>query len=391
MSQLTEHMILAYSCNRIYALSFLYAKDSEVMSRHKSPGTRPILKRSLLPLVASMLVAVTAAAGCAPTENPGNPTLSLADSYSPKHPFGKYGVSVFLDKLKEDGIDTEYYPSGQMGNAEDLASLISTDNIDIGPASAAYLEDKLPLSSVGDLPMMTTDACVASNSMMDLLDEDGVLYKEEYEDRELRPLWVSIIPGYEVMTSKTKVEDPTDVRGLLLRSSGGAFDVTMETIGASAVSMSAADTYEAMTRNTVDGTAMPFVSVPSYNLEQVANYSTKGLNLGSVGIPYVISERTWDGLTSQEQHKVTDAAAKAQQSLCAGLNKEKSEAESLMKDAGVEFTPITGDAKDQWTDELSRAKSDWATSLDSAGLPGTEVLTEFEKAVTKNERNRSNS
>lgn len=361
------------------------------MSRYKSSGTRPRLKRSLLPLVTSVLVAMTATAGCAPAEKPGNPTLSLADSYSPKHPFGKYGVNVFLDELKEDSINTEYYPSGQMGNAEDLASLISTDNIDIGPASAAYLEDKLPLSSVGDLPMMTTDACVASDSMMDLLDEDGILYKEEYEDRGLRPLWVSIIPGYEVMTSNTKVEDPADVRGLLLRSSGGAFDVTMETIGASAVSMSAADTYEAMTRNTVDGTAMPFVSVPSYNLEQVANYSTKGLNLGSVGIPYVISERTWDSLTAQEQQKVTEAAAQAQESLCAGLNKEKSEAESLMKDAGVEFIPITGDAKDQWTHELSRAKSDWATSLDSTGLPGTEVLTEFEKAVTKNERNRSNS
>ncbi len=361
------------------------------MSHYSKSGTHPRLKRSLLPLVATALVAVASTAGCARVENPGNPALSLADSYSPKHPFGKYGVSVFLDELKENGLDTEYYPSGQMGNAEDLASLVSTDNIDIGPASAAYLEDKLPLSSVGDLPMMTTDACVASDSMMDLLDENGILYKEEYEDRGLRPLWVSIIPGYEVMTSNTKVEEPADVRGLLLRSSGGAFDVTMETIGASAVSMSAADTYEAMTRNTVDGTAMPFVSVPSYNLEQVANYSTKGLNLGSVGIPYVISERTWDGLNSQEQDKVTDAAAQAQQSLCDGLNKEKSEAESLMNDAGVQFTPIRGEAKEEWTLELSRAKSDWATSLDSAGLPGTEVLTEFEKAVTKNERNRSNS
>lgn len=357
------------------------------MSRQKSLGTPPKYKRSLLPLVTSLIVAVAATAGCAPTDSSESTTLSLADSYSPKHPFGKYGVSVFLDELDAGGIATEYYPSGQMGNAEDLASLISTDNIDIGPASAAYLEDKLPLSSVGDLPMMTTDACVASNSMMNLLDEDGILYKEEYEDRGLRPLWVSIIPGYEVMTSSTKVEEPTDVNGLLLRSSGGAFDVTMETIGASAVSMSAADTYEAMARSTVDGTAMPFVSVPSYNLEQVANYSTKGLNLGSVGIPYVVSERAWDELSAQEQQKVTDAAAKAQQSLCDGLNKEKSKAESLMKDAGVTFTPIDGAAKKMWTRELSRAKSDWATSLDSAGMPGTEVLTEFEKAVMNNERN----
>lgn len=362
------------------------------MSRYTSTGTRPRFKRSLRSLTAGALLAITAISGCASPEHTSNPTLSLADSYSPKHPFGKYGVSVFINTLKEDGIGTEYFPSGQMGNAEDLASLISTDNIDIAPASAAYLEDKFPLSSVGDLPMMTTDACVAADSMMDLLDEDGILYTEEYKDRGLRPLWVSIIPGYEVMTSGTKVEYPADVRGLLLRSSGGAFDVTMKTIGASAVSMPAADTYEAMARNTVDGTAMPFVSVPSYNLEQVSKYSTKGLNLGSVGIPYVISEHTWDGLSSQDKNKVTEAAAHAQRSLCAGLNKEKSQAEARMtKDGGVTLVPITGEAKKQWTDELSRAKSDWAASLDSVGLPGSEVLAEFEKAVTTNERNRSNN
>ena len=361
------------------------------MSPRRRLGTRPRHNRSLLPLAASLLLAVTATAGCAPTESSANSTLSLADSYSPKHPFGKYGVSVFLDELDKGGVGTDYYPSGQMGNAEDLASLISTDNVDIGPASAAYLEDQLPLSSVGDLPMMTTDACVASDSMMDLLDEDGILYQEEYEDRGLRPLWVSIIPGYEVMTSSAEVEEPSDVSGLLLRSSGGAFDVTMDAIGASAVSMSAADTYEAMARHTVDGTAMPFVSVPSYNLEQVANYSTEGLNLGAVGIPYVINEDAWDALSSQEQQTVTDASAKAQQSLCDGLNKEKSEAEDLMKKAGVQFTPIEGAAEAKWAHELSRAKSDWASSLDSAGLPGSEVLTEFEKAVTKNERHRTNS
>lgn len=358
------------------------------MSRHQSLGARPHQRRRALPLALGLVLTVTAFAGCAPgSEAEAGPTLSLADSYSPKHPFGEYGVSVFLDELDSAGVTTEYYPSGQMGNAEDLASLISTENVDIGPASAAYLEDKMPLSSVGDLPMMTTDACVASASMMDLLGEDGILYQEEYKDRGLRPLWVSIIPGYEVMTSSVKVEDPSDVSGLLLRSSGGAFDVTMDEIGAAAVSMSAADTYEAMAKSTVDGTAMPFVSVPSYNLEQVANYSTDGLNLGAVGIPYVINESAWKGLSADEQKSVTEAAETAQQSLCDGLNKEKSEAKQLMNDAGVEFTPIEGEAEDAWSDELSLAKSEWATSLDSVGLPGTDVLTDFEKAVKSHEHN----
>lgn len=325
-------------------------------------------------------------AGCSDAEASDDSSLRLADSYSVRHAFAEYGVSVFLEELSEAGIQVDYFPAGQMGNAQDLESLVTTGNLDIAPASPAYLEDKYPLASVGDLPNWTEDACVATHAMSDLSGPGGILYEEEFEPRGLRPLWVAIIPGYEVMTSSRQVEYPQDVEGLLMRSSGGAFDVTTTAIGASAVSLSAADTYEAMTRNTVDGTSMPYSSAVTYNLEEVANFSTDGLNVGAVGIPYVISEDSWQALSTNEQESVQEAANKVKDSLCQGLNEEREESKDILVEAGVELTPINGEAAEAWEEVLEDVRRSWAASFDEIGRPGTEVLEAYDKAVAKYEQ-----
>lgn len=311
--------------------------------------------------------------------------LRLADAYAPTHPISAYGASVFQDEMEEAGHSVDYFPAGQMGNARDLAHLTRTGVLDIAPASPAYLEDELPLSSVSDLPNMTQDACVAANAMMDLLDEDGILYEAEYEPRGLRPLWIAIIPGYEVMTADTQVASPEDVQGQVLRSAGGAFDVTIDAIGASAVSMSAGDTYEAIARGTIDGTPMPYVSAVSYNLEEVANYSTDGLNLGSVGIPYVISEQSWQSLTPGQQDRLQQSAATANQTLCEGLNKDRNESKQLIIEEGMNFTEIEGPLAEDWDNVLANVRAKWAASLDDIDLPGTEVLDAYEEAVERHE------
>lgn len=342
--------------------------------------------RKGVPLLAAAALILS---GCVSEAEDGNTTnIRLADSYSTKHAFAEYGVSVFIDAIVEEGMTVDYFPAGQMGNAQDLEALVSSQNLDIAPASPAYLEDKYPLASVGDLPNWTEDACVATNAMSDLMDPGGILFEEEFKPRGLRPLWVAIIPGYELMTSHRPVEFPSDVEGLLMRSSGGAFDVTTSSIGAAAVSLSAADTYEAMARNTVDGTSMPYSSAVTYNLEEVAHYSTDGLNVGAVGIPYVISEESWQALGPGEQEAILVAADDVKESLCAGLNKEREESKEILLDAGVELTVIEGEAAEEWEKELSEVRQAWADSFDDIGKPGTEVLNAYEEAVESYERSR---
>lgn len=360
------------------------------MLSHSSNRSRDLMHRACL-VLAGMAAFAVALTSCAAADSAGEVTseaaisdpLRLADDYAPTHPFVKYGASVFIEEVESQGVPVEYFPAGQMGTPEDLAVLLENEVIDVGSTAPAYLESKFPLSSVSDLPSDVSDSCVAANAMMDLLGEGGILYEEEFAPRGLRPLWVAVLPGYELQTATQRVATPEDVQNLLIRSAGGALDAATDYIGAQAVSMPGGDAYEAMARHTVDGVGFTYISAYQYGLHDVADYSTDGLNMGSFVLPYVITDRAWNNLSSEQQESVVRSAATANQSLCEGVNEETAVAKQAMADGGITYVPIEGDDAEAWAEVLSGVREDWAQSMDEAGMPGTEVLEAYDEAVAK--------
>ena len=316
------------------------------------------------------------------------PVLKLADSYATTHMFARYGVSGFIEDVTAPGdgeVGIEYYPTGQLGSARDIVNLAQAGSLEITPAAPAYLSDQLPLSSVTDLPGLEEDSCVAAAAYTDVLSEDGILYQEEYEPRGLRPLFVAVIPSYEVMTVSTPVTSPEDVPGLTIRSSGGTMDTNIESLGGAPVSMTAADAYEALSRNTVDGISFPYASVTPYRLEEVLHHSTKGANMGSFAVPYVIAEDAWQDLNPAQQERVTTATEAATDRLCAGIMEENPASEQAMREAGVEFTELTEEQKAEFATHLDPLREQWAEDFDAAGRPGTEVLRAYEDALARHQ------
>lgn len=321
----------------------------------------------------------------APTDSALSVPLRLADDYAPTHTFVEFGASVFIEEMEVHGLPIDYYPAGQMGTPEDIAILLENEVIDLGATAPAYLESKFPLSSVSDLPSDVSDSCVAANASMELLGEGGILYEEEFKPRGLRPLWVAVLPGYELQTATKRVQAPEDAHNLLIRSAGGALDATTDHIGARAVSMPGGDAYEAMARHTVDGVGFTYISAYQYGLESVAAYSTEGLNMGSFLLPYVITEEAWKGLGREQQESVLQSAEITNQTLCEGINAETAVAKEAMGKGGLTYVPIEGENAEAWTETLVGIRDKWAQSMDEAGMPGTEVLEAYDAAVAKHE------
>ncbi|GAB3051136.1 TRAP transporter substrate-binding protein DctP [Sediminivirga luteola] len=358
-----------------------------VFRTRRSPGRhrrRP--GRTLLALAASALLA---ASGCTTPLVADATVLKLADNYAPTHMFAEYGVLGFIEEIQEaadEPISVEYYPSGQMGGPREVLSLNRAGSLDITPAAPAYLADQLPLSSVTDLPGLFENSCVAARSLQELLSPGGILYEEEYEPRGLRPLWVAVLPGYEIMTVGRPVEQPADLRGLTIRSSGGAMDGNIAALGAAPVSMPASDAYEALSRRTVDGVSFPPASVLPYRLQEVLAYSTEGLNAGAFAIPYVMSESTWESLTQVQQQRVQEAAQRANERLCEGIEHEGPAAREVMAEDGVEFVRFDEQQAEEFAEMLQPVRERWASELDRVGKPGSAVLQEFERALQTHER-----
>lgn len=311
--------------------------------------------------------------------------LKMADSYSLTHPVGKGGTEPFLDRLEEDpSVDVEYYASGQMGKQADIPSVVRSGVVDMAVISPSYVSSSFPLSSVGDLPGFSSDACVTAYALRDLVKPGGVLYEEELEPMKFMPLWTGSIPGYEAMTAGQDPSHPNSFQGAVLRSTGGALDRVIDEIGAAGVSMPIGDMYEAMARGTVEGTLASPISITPYGLEDVVHASTYGAQQGNFTFFYGINLDTWNRLNDQQKKALTDAADKSQQSVCEELNAAREKSVQKMKDAGVRFYDVTdGETAKEWENISQPVLNKWIEVAESKGHPAQRVVDDFEDALKR--------
>lgn len=322
-----------------------------------------------------------------PHETSGVTVLKVADTYPTGHPFSKSGIAVFIEEVERNAkgsIRFEYFPAGQMGKAQDLPSLTRAGVLDIASIAPAYVPDQLPLASVADLPGLIEDSCSGSLALLQgSLQPGELLFETEFRPRGLRPLLVGIIPGYEVMTVKKQVKQPEDIRGMALRSAGGAMDRAVEAMGAATVSMPVAETYEALIRSVVDGTVLGPASATPYKLDEPINYSTLGARLGSFTMTYTMNEASFQKLSAEQQAVVLDAGLTATHSLCQALEEANRQALLTMARGGVKLHTIKEKERQQWDKATQPIQQQWVADMQAIRRPGERVLANFKQTLEK--------
>jgi TRAP-type C4-dicarboxylate transport system substrate-binding protein len=280
-----------------------------------------------------------------------------------------------VGELTGGRVRFDYYPSEQLGAAEDFVNLARSEVVDVAMVSPGYVAAQLPLSGVADLPGMSATSCRGSLAVESLLAEGGVLHDAEFAPDGLRPLLVGVIPGYEVMTGGGRVvTDPADVAGLQLRSSGGAIDRTVELLGAAPVAMPVTEMYEAISRGTVDGTVIGPMSALPYRLDEAATHSTEGAQLGSFTITYSIGARVWHGLPPDLRSALTQAGRDTTRHLCRAIDDRNVASREELAAGGMAFHTLTPEEQRQWQQAVEPVREHWVHDMERLGLPGRAVL-----------------
>lgn len=354
-------------------------------ARRTQRGGR-ILRAGASCALVGVLAAVSA---CAPAHEEGHTVIRIADGFSATHPIGKNGAQNFVETLEqkgpEVGLDIEYFANGQLGKPRDLPAVLRTGIAQISVVTPSHVGAHLPLSNVGDLPGFTNDACVGGDAMLEVMQPGTTLYESELAPRDIRPLWIAFLPGYEAMSGSFPIDSPEVLDGKVLRSTGGALDRVVEESGAAGVAMPLQDMYEAISRGTVEGTFASPLSVTPYRLEEVIGYATEGAQLGSVAVTYSVSNEVWSDLNEDQREVISDAARVAQEEVCAGLNSSMEESLAAMREAGTQFHVVTEEERPQWQKVAEPVREKWVADLESVGLPARAVLDEFTQALARAE------
>lgn len=344
-------------------------------TRHTS-----ILRRSL--------VGATVAALCAlPATAQDTVKLKFADWLPPSHYTSVEGAVVLIEKARElagDSLEIDYFPAEQLGKGADMLRLGQSGIADIVSIAPAYITEKFPLSGVPELPNIYQQACEGSSAFHELATGDGILAESEWKPNGMRVLFVGGLGAYRLLTAEKQVNTAEDIKGLKLRTAGGAMDMTAAAMNANSVRMPGPDVLPSLSRGTIDGVFFPLQSVRPWGIQDVLNHMTPDLGVGSFTIIYAISDKSWDKLSPEMQSALSEAGAYATRHHCEFVEREEERITALLEaENGIVPTALPKADIEKLESALSGVQNDWAKSMDDRGLPGTQVLNDFKAALAE--------
>lgn len=309
-------------------------------------------------------------------------TLRFADSLPVDHFFTKQASEFWMKEVEErtgGEVTFEHYPAQQLGKAKDMFSLVHSQTVDVAYVVPSYVSDKLPLSSVAELPGMFPTSCDGTLAYWQQATGDGVLAQNEYGPAGVRVLFAVVMPPYQIFL-RGPLDSVADLDGKKLRTSSTGQDAISEALAAVPVRITAPELYDALARGTVDGMVFPTASALAYDVAGLTNSVTRGENFGSAVLTVMISEARWNSLPETVQAAMAEAGEETTRRICAYADDSTGSDYEKIISQGVAVADLSADAT------MIREKSEaiaaqWVKDMAARGLPSTEALAEFQKAL----------
>lgn len=313
--------------------------------------------------------------------------INFAHRFSAKHYLWKQAGEVFANEVTQASkgrVTFDVYPAAQLG--KDHFSLLKSGLVDIAIFIPSYESDKLPLSSVVELPGMYSTACEGANKYWKLARPGGMLGEGEFKKQGLHVLFVAVMPPYTLMTTRKPTPSLDSVSGLKIRSTGASMIKAAQALGAVPVQIPSSETYEALSRGTVDGAIFLYYGLPPYNLEDLTRYSVSGVNLGGGTIAFAISSKTWNSLPADIQDIMTQASRKTQASFCKSLDQDDlAIRQRIVKENQHVVVDLPPEEITRWNTRLERVTRDWIADMEGVGQDGSGALRAYSQASASEE------
>ena len=312
--------------------------------------------------------------------------LRVADALPVGHYISEYAAKFWMQEVTSrtnGSVQFEYYPAEQLGKAKDMLSLAQSGVADIAYVATSYISDKLPLSSVAELPGSFSTSCEGTLAYWKLAIGDGIIAKRDFEPNGVRVLFALSLPPYQLLTAKRKFDSISSAKGLKIRITGGAaLDAMVGALKAVPVRISSPELHESLSRGTIDGLLFPYGSSITYDLVSLLKYSTIGENFGSAVIVYLISDARWKKLTPDTQRAMTEAGEAATRRGCSMMDKDVDSDAVKLRKGGLELLALQPTMRAELAKINAAVSQEWAESLDKRGKPGSEVLKAYRAGLT---------
>lgn len=308
--------------------------------------------------------------------------LRLADQFPLTHVASKVTVQPFIQKLEERSngeIKIEHYPAQQLAKSAGMLDAVRSGVADIAVQVAGYVSDRIPLSTVVELPSIGADIEKCYSAFQTLA--DGPLLEMEYKALGVRAVEVQCTPAQFLTTKAESVDSIDDLKGLKLRAGGSVVELTLEHAGATPIKMGAPDIYIGIERGTLDGAIFAAASSLGYKLQEVANGVARNVSFGSNAGIMFMNEDKFQSLPKHLQDLILEVGREVGQNIAVEYNKGSDSALAKLAEDGVNVYELPADVVGVIKEAQGEVAKEWAVQMNDRGLPGDDILAKAQEAA----------
>ena len=244
------------------------------------------------------------------------------------------------------GLKMQVFPGESLFKANDQWGAVTKGQVDVTAFPLDYASGRHPEFSATLMPGLVGSHERAARLNDSPFMKDIKASVEKAGAMVLSDAWLA--GGF--VSSKECITTPESAKGQVLRAAGPAFEQMLVGAGASISSMPSSEIYTGMQQYVLTGANTSSGSLVSYRIYEVSKCLTApGENaLWFMYEPILMSKRTYDKMTPEQQKVMVEAGKKAEAFFAEEAPKLDDKLVEVYKKAGVKVTTMTKENYDAW-------------------------------------------
>lgn len=298
-------------------------------------------------------------------------TLTYSDFQPPGHI-----VSVLaeewckeIEKRTNGGIKITMFHGGTLTPAAQAYDGVVQGLSDLAIGVFSYHLGRFPLTQVSDLPLGIKSCFMAARLFN--------AYYQKFKPKEMDDVKILYLLGNPpslVHTVKKPVSKLEDLKGLKMRITPAGTPI-IKALGAAPVGTPMPETYDALSRNVVDGACFPYEPLESWKLGEVIKFSTEIWSVGySNGWYVAMNRRKWDSIPLEWQKIIQEVSQEYIDKQSKAWDESSIGGKNFLLKHGGKVITLSEEEGEKWRKAVEPVLDEYVKMTKSKGLPGDEVL-----------------
>lgn len=252
-------------------------------------------------------------------------------------------------------VQIDYREGFTMVNPGNFYDRVKDGVVEIAWGTLTAIGGRFPLSSVVELPYLTTTSEASSVAFWRMY-EEGFL---DTEFHDIVPLITVVFPQSPVHL-REPISNLDSLEGLQIIAGTETSAAVISALGAAPLSIGLADAYEAIQRGTADGRIIPWTAFPAFRLAEVTNYHIEA-PIGTVVGMVFINREVWDGLTDAERDVLLRNSGEARSRSTARVVDALGERvrAQMASDSAHQVVQPSAEQSAAWQERLAPVQANW--------------------------------